>query len=78
MRTTRSVSDTPDARLDNVEAALLIWFFFLAEAALALLGTTIKHARRIVYLFSSEGVGDDLEQQRGIITAHVVAAKLLA
>jgi uncharacterized protein YbjT (DUF2867 family) len=66
-----SVPDTLDACLDGVEAVFLVWFF-MAEAAPAFLDTDTKHARRIVCL-SSEGVGDDLEQQTDTITAKLAA-----
>ena len=56
--------------------ACLIWPFFTAEVAPAFLDAVTKHARRIVYL-SSEGVGDDLEQQTDTITARI-AEKLAA
>ncbi len=55
-----------------VEAVFLIWPFFKAEAVLAFLDVVTKHARRIVYP-SSEGVGDDLEQQTDMITVRIVA-----
>ena len=42
------------------------------EAALAFLDVVAKHTCRIVYL-SSEGVGDDLEQQTDTITARFTA-----
>jgi hypothetical protein len=57
---------------DVVEAVFLIWPFFKAEAVLAFLDVVTKHARRIVYP-SSEGVGDDLEQQTDTITVRIAA-----
>ncbi len=71
-----SVLDTLDACLDAVEAVFLIWFCFMAEAALAFLDAVTKHARRVVYL-SPEDVGDDLEQQPDTITGRI-ADKLAA
>jgi uncharacterized protein YbjT (DUF2867 family) len=57
-----SVPNTLDACLDGVEAVFLVWPFFTAEAAPAVLDAVRKQARRIVYL-SSASVRDDLEQQ---------------
>lgn len=71
-----SLPDTLDTCLDGIEAVFLIRPFFTAEAAPAFLDAVTKHARRLVYL-SSEGVGDDLEQQTDMITARI-AAKLAA
>ena len=56
--------------------ACLVWPYFTAEDAPAFLDAVTKHAHRIVYL-SSEGVGDDLEQQNDTITARI-ADKLAA
>jgi uncharacterized protein YbjT (DUF2867 family) len=70
MRGDLTVLDTLGACLDEVEAVFLIWFFFMAEAALAFLDAVTKHARRVVYL-SPEDVGDDLEQQTDTITARI-------
>src|SRR5919107_4034984 len=56
--------------------ACLIWPFFTAEVAPAFLDAVTKHARRIVF-FSTEGVGDDLEQQTDTTTARI-AEKLAA
>lgn len=54
--------DTLDACLDGVDAVFLVWPFFTAEAAPAVLNVVAKHARRIV-LLSSMGVRDDVEAQ---------------
>ena len=50
--------------------AWLVWPFFTAEVAPTFLDAVAKHARRILFL-SSEGVGDDLEQQTDTITARI-------
>ncbi len=71
-----SLPDTLDTCLSGVAAVFLIRAFFTAEAAPAFLNAVTKHARRLVYL-SSEGAGDDLEQQTDTITARI-AAKLAA
>ncbi len=65
-----------DLSLRETLGACLIWPFFTAEVAPALLDAVAKHARRIVY-FSSESVGDDLGQQTDTITAQI-AEKLAA
>jgi uncharacterized protein YbjT (DUF2867 family) len=70
------VPETLDACPDGVEAVFLVWTFFTAEVAPAVLNAFSKHARRIVYL-SSEGVGDDLERQTDTITVRI-SAKLAA
>lgn len=69
-----SVSDALNACSDGVEAVFLVWPFFTAEAAPALLDAVTKHARRIVYL-SSGGVGDALEQQTDTATAWIAAKR---
>ena len=56
--------------------ACLVWPFFTAEVAPAFLDAVTKHARRILF-FSSESVGDDLEQQTDTITVRI-AEKLAA
>jgi uncharacterized protein YbjT (DUF2867 family) len=65
----RGDPSVPD-RLDGVEAVFLVWPFFTAEAPPAFLNALTEHVRRIVYL-SSEGVGDDLEQQTDTHTALI-------
>lgn len=57
-----SIPETVAAALEGVESVFLVWPFFTAEEAPALLKTFSDHARRIVYL-SSMGVRDDLEAQ---------------
>ncbi len=71
-----SLPDPLSACLEGVEALLLAWLFFTAEAAPTLLDAATKHARRIAYLLS-ESKGDDLEQQPDTTTARI-AAKLVA
>ena len=61
-----SVPDT----LDGVVS--LVWLFLTTEATPAFLDVVTKRARRIVY-FSSEGAGDDLEQQTCTIAATLAA-----
>lgn len=70
VRTDLSVPDAPGACLEGIEAVFQVWSFFMAEAAPALLNAVTKHMRRLVYL-SSEGAGDDLEQQTDTITARI-------
>ena len=65
-----------DQPLRGTLDACLVWPFFTAEVAPAFLDAVTKHARRILF-FSSEGVGDDLEQQTDTITARI-AEKLAA
>ena len=65
-----------DLSLRETLDVCLVWPFFTAEVAPAFLDAVAKHARRIVYL-SSEGVGDDLEQQTDTITRRI-AEKLAA
>ena len=65
-----------DLSLRETLDACLVWPFFTAEVAPAFLDTVVKHACRILFL-SSEGVGDDLEQQTDTITARI-AEKLAA
>jgi uncharacterized protein YbjT (DUF2867 family) len=65
-----------DQPLRGTLDACLVWPFFTAEVAPAFLDAVTKHARRILFL-SSEGVGDDLEQQTDTITART-ADKLAA
>ena len=60
-----------DLSLRETLDACLVWPFFTAEVAPAFLDVVTKHARRILFL-SSEGVGDDLEQQTDTITARIV------
>ena len=59
-----------DLHLRGTLDACLVWPFFTAEVAPAFLDAVTKHARRILF-FSSEGVGDDLEQQTDTITARI-------
>ena len=65
-----------DLSLRETLDACLVWPFFTAEVAPAFLDTVAKNACRILFL-SSEGVGDDLEQQTDTITARI-AEKLAA
>jgi uncharacterized protein YbjT (DUF2867 family) len=67
VRADLSVPNTLDACLDGVEAIFLVWPFFTAEAAPAVLKVITKHAGRIVYL-SSAGVRDDVEPQANPIS----------
>jgi uncharacterized protein YbjT (DUF2867 family) len=71
-----SVPNMLDACLDGGEAVFLAWPFFTVEAAPVFLDAITKHARCIVYL-SSQGVGDDLEQQIDTITV-LIATRLAA
>jgi uncharacterized protein YbjT (DUF2867 family) len=47
-----------EGHLDGVEAVFLVWPFFTADAAPAVLDVIAKHARRVVYL-SAMSVRDD-------------------
>ncbi|MFD8530587.1 NAD(P)H-binding protein [Streptosporangium canum] len=57
-----SAPDTLEAALDGVESVFLVWPFFTADGAPAVLDVVGRHARRIVYL-SSAGVREDVERQ---------------
>ncbi|MEV4186580.1 NAD(P)H-binding protein [Streptosporangium canum] len=57
-----SAPDTLEAALDGVESVFLVWPFFTADGAPAVLDAVGRHARRIVYL-SSAGVREDVERQ---------------
>jgi uncharacterized protein YbjT (DUF2867 family) len=65
-----------DLSLRETLGACLVWPFCTADVAPAFLDAVTKHARRILFL-SSEGVGDDLEQQTDTMTARI-AEKLAA
>lgn len=54
--------DTLHACLDGVDAVFLVWPFFTADDAPAVLDVVTRHARRIV-LLSSMGVRDDVAAQ---------------
>jgi uncharacterized protein YbjT (DUF2867 family) len=58
------------ATLDR--AVSLVWPFLTAEATSAFLDAVTKRASHVVYL-SSEGAGDDLEQQTCTIAATLAA-----
>jgi len=61
-----SIPETLDRCLNEVEAVFLIWPFFTAEGAKAILDVVAKHCRRIVFL-SALTVSDDSEQQTNAI-----------
>ena len=48
--------------LEGVDSVFLVWPFFAAEGASAVVDAIVGHARRVVYL-SSEGVRDGAEEQ---------------
>jgi uncharacterized protein YbjT (DUF2867 family) len=57
-----SEPETLEAALEGVGSVFLVWPFFSAEGAPAVVDAIARHARRVVYL-SSEGVRDDAEEQ---------------
>jgi uncharacterized protein YbjT (DUF2867 family) len=57
-----SKPETLEAALEGVGSVFLVWPFFSAEGAPAVVDAIARHARRVVYL-SSEGVRDDAEEQ---------------
>jgi uncharacterized protein YbjT (DUF2867 family) len=57
-----SKPETLEAALEGVDSVFLVWPFFSAEGAPAVVGAIAKHARRVVYL-SSEGVREGAEEQ---------------
>jgi uncharacterized protein YbjT (DUF2867 family) len=57
-----SKPETLEAGLGGVDSVFLVWPFFSAEGAPAVVDAIAGHARRVVYL-SSEGVKDGAEEQ---------------
>ena len=57
-----SEPETLGAALEGVDSVFLVWPFFSAEGAPAIVDAIAGHTRRVVYL-SSEGVRDGVEEQ---------------